>query len=398
MPLYRYYPIPGDRMGFLWCATQVSGLAILEYGPMGTTNFATRHMGDAAPIFSTHINNHILTFGETKDLRAAIRELDASQKYQAIVVSLSSSTAITGFDMEGFCMEMEDEISVPLIPLDLSSLGADYTVGMEKAMKLLVERFARPAARKPGTYNILGCCDDEYMIANDLEAIKALLEHAFGMQCRMTYPFATSVEEISRASEAEINVVLRQEALPAAKWLQKKFGTPYLLADCYGMEGTWTLLAQTEELVGRKSQAALPPVPELLPEEFRKKRTLILGSRCSAAALARVLRVELGMEQVEVMCFSRQTGEGGIPPYSESVLEEQMQAGKPEILLGNSVVFDFPQKAPALEIPVLKPVGIVGRSPRLAQPLRTPAGVQALRQIITGRIDVTPATFLNPFR
>lgn len=33
MPLYRYYPIPGDRMGFLWCATQISGLGILEFGP-----------------------------------------------------------------------------------------------------------------------------------------------------------------------------------------------------------------------------------------------------------------------------------------------------------------------------------------------------------------------------
>lgn len=97
MPLYRYYPIPGDRMGFLWCATQISGLGILEFGPMGTTNFATRHMGENAPIYSTHINDHILTFGGTANLRAAIREMDLSGRFEAIAVAVSSSTAIIGF-------------------------------------------------------------------------------------------------------------------------------------------------------------------------------------------------------------------------------------------------------------------------------------------------------------
>lgn len=105
MPLYRYYPIPGDRMGFLWCATQISGLGILEFGPMGTTNFATRHMGENAPIYSTHINDHILTFGDTANLRAAIREMDLSGRFEAIAVAVSSSTAIIGFDVESFCEE-----------------------------------------------------------------------------------------------------------------------------------------------------------------------------------------------------------------------------------------------------------------------------------------------------
>ena len=65
MPLYRYYPIPGDRMGFLWCATQISGLGILEFGPMGTTNFATRHMGENAPIYSTPVSYTHLTLPTT---------------------------------------------------------------------------------------------------------------------------------------------------------------------------------------------------------------------------------------------------------------------------------------------------------------------------------------------
>ena len=398
MPLFRYYPIPGDRMGFLWCATQIKGLGILEFGPMGTTNFATRHMGEAAPIYSTHINNHILTFGDPKNLRSAVKELDASGKFQAIVVALSSSTSIIGFDMESFCMELQEEVSTKLIPLSYSSLGIDYTVGMEKSIKMLLQQFAKPLSPQKGCYNILGCCDDEYLLENDLTAIKAALARAFQINCRMTFPYKTSIEQIEGAAEAEFNLVLRPEALPAAKWMEQQFGTPYLLADCYGNLGMEALLSGAASIIGRTPQEFCTPSLEPLSLECRNQRVLILGSRGSAAALARTLHKEFGMENIQAMCFSREAGGETVPAYDERILERLMNEFQPQVLLGNSAVFDFPGRAPAIEIPVIKPVGIVGRTPKISQPLRTWEGLAALRKMLTGELNANPPTPMNPFR
>ena len=65
-------------------------------------------------------------------------------------------------------------------------------------------------------------------------------------------PTLTVVEELEDMGLAQVNIVLGNEGLAAAKYLQEKFGTPYVYAVPYGYNGTLSFLAQVGEAVGRE--------------------------------------------------------------------------------------------------------------------------------------------------
>lgn len=96
-----------------------------------------------------------MTFGDTANLRAAIREMDLSGRFEAIAVAVSSSTAIIGFDVESFCEEEQDKVKARLIPIAFSALGTDYTVGLTRAMELFFKTYVEACLQKPRSYNIL---------------------------------------------------------------------------------------------------------------------------------------------------------------------------------------------------------------------------------------------------
>ena len=52
--------------------------------------------------------------------------------------------------------------------------------------------------------------------------------------------------------QAQVNIVLGNEGLAAARYLQEKFGTPYVYAVPYGYSGTLSFLKQVGEAVGRE--------------------------------------------------------------------------------------------------------------------------------------------------
>jgi len=247
MPLYRYLPVPSDRMGFLWSTAYIDGVALLEFGPMGTTNFATRHM-EEAPIYSTHITDSVLTFGDSRRLLDALRELDERISPRLIFVMQSAATSIIGFDMDAFCAEAQSRIRAKLLPVSLSGLKNDYTTGMENGMRLLMEKFSRPAQCKTNTFNILGVCGDEYLIRNDVHELCRLIKGAFGLMPGLIFPKGATLEQIEKGGESRLSLVLRKEALTSAELLMRIDSVPYLYARPFGAAGTLSWLQKVGEL------------------------------------------------------------------------------------------------------------------------------------------------------
>ena len=73
--------------------------------------------------------------------------------------------------------------------------------------------------------------------------------------------------ELEDMGLAQVNIVLGNEGLAAAKYLQEKFGTPYVYAVPYGYNGTLSFLAQVGEVVGREPDSMV-----LLRLQTKEKR------------------------------------------------------------------------------------------------------------------------------
>ena len=267
MGLVRYLPTPSDRMGILWSLLTVDGSVILEYGPAGTTHFSMSLYGELGVdqqnrLFTTHMSEDDVVMGDVSRLEKALVEVDEAYHPQVIFVVASSISAVIGTDLKGVCAYMQEKVKARLIAFEQGGFRGDYSVGIQEAYRLLAQDVVEEKTQASGnTYNILGASAGCFRMKSDVNEIRRLMREAFGMEMNACLCMDTSVEKIANAGDAVLNLVLREEAVPAAKTMESKCGTPYLQGAPYGYAGTLNWL----ETVGAKlgKTVAMPLKMEL---------------------------------------------------------------------------------------------------------------------------------------
>ena len=258
MSLVRFLPTPSDRMGIIWSLLAVQGAIVLEYGPAGTTHYSMGLYGGLGlrlqnRMFTTHMSEDDVVMGDVTRLEDALVELDKSYAPKVIFVVASSVTAVIGTDIKGVCRYMQNEVKAKLIAFDQGGFRGDYSIGLAETYKLLVRNLPQKGvAQESGIYNIIGASVWRYRMESDVWEIKNLLSEALGLSCNACLCCDTSVEELEDMGQAQVNIVLGNEGLAAARYLQEKFGTPYVYAVPYGYSGTLSFLKQVGEAVGRE--------------------------------------------------------------------------------------------------------------------------------------------------
>ena len=258
MSLVRFLPTPSDRMGIIWSLLAVQGAIMLEYGPAGTTHYSMGLYGGLGlrfqnRMFTTHMSEDDVVMGDVTRLEDAIVELDKSYAPKVIFVVASSVTAVIGTDIKGVCRYMQNEVKAKLVAFEQGGFRGDYSIGLAETYKLLVRNLPKKGvASEKGVYNIIGASMWRYRMESDIWEIKSLLSEALEMRCNACLCCDTSVDELEAMGLAQVNIVLGNEGLAAAKYLQEKFGTPYVYAVPYGYNGTLSFLAQVGEAVGRE--------------------------------------------------------------------------------------------------------------------------------------------------
>lgn len=258
MSLVRFLPTPSDRMGIIWSLLAVQGAIVLEYGPAGTTHYSMGLYSGLGlrfqnRMFTTHMSEDDVVMGDVTRLEDAIVELDESYAPKVIFVVASSVTAVIGTDIKGVCRYMQNEVKAKLVAFEQGGFRGDYSIGLAETYKLLVRNLPKKdVAQEAGVYNIIGASAWRYRMASDIWEVKSLLDEALGLSCNACLCYDTSVEELENMGLAQVNIVLGNEGLAAAKYLQEKFGTPYVYAVPYGYNGTLSFLAQVGEAVGRE--------------------------------------------------------------------------------------------------------------------------------------------------
>lgn len=257
MGLVRYLPTPSDRMGILWSLLTVENSVILEYGPAGTTHFSMSLYGELGVdqqnrLFTTHMSEDDVVMGDVSRLEKALIEVDESFHPQVIFVVASSISAVIGTDLKGVCAYMQERVKARLIAFEQGGFRGDYSVGICEAYRLLAQDVVEEKhEQKRGTYNILGASAGCYRMKSDVHEIVRLMQESFGMELNACLCMDTSVERIADAGSAELNLVLREEAISAAKIMESKCGTPFLPGAPYGYAGTLAWLEKVGEKLGR---------------------------------------------------------------------------------------------------------------------------------------------------
>ena len=260
MSLVRFLPTPSDRMGIIWSLLAVQGAIVLEYGPAGTTHYSMGLYGGLGlrfqnRLFTTHMSEDDVVMGDVTRLEEALVELDKNYAPKVIFVVASSVTAVIGTDIKGVCRYMQNEVKAKLVAFEQGGFRGDYSVGLAETYKLLVRNLPQKGvAQEKGLYNIIGASAWRYRMASDIWEVKSLLSEALGLSCNACLCCDTSVEELQAMGKAQVNIVLGNEGLAAAQYLEEKFGTPYVYAAPNGDSGTVRFLESVGEGMGELPQ------------------------------------------------------------------------------------------------------------------------------------------------
>lgn len=288
MSLTRFLPTPSDRMGILWSLLAIEDCVILEYGPAGTTHFSMGLFGELGEsqqnrLFTTHMSEDDVVMGDVSRLEKALVEIDRNFAPKVIFVVASSVAAVIGTDMKGVCSYMQEKVKARLIAFEQGGFRGDYSVGLLEAYKLLAQELpAEHPEPQPDTVNLIGFSMGSYRALSDRWELEELLERGFGLKIGACLCGETSISAVEQMGGAALNLVLREEGLPAAQILEKRFGTPFLAGSPYGYQGTLAWLQKIGEMLNRSLN------PELETE---------LRERINEAAQYKMYRMMLKEDQ-----------------------------------------------------------------------------------------------------
>ena len=250
-------------MAVMWSLIPIKNTVLLEYGPAGTTHFGAGLYGSFGislenALFTTHISEDDVIMGDVTRLEKSIVEIDENYHPDVIFVVASAVVAVIGTDIKGVCQYMQEKVKATLICFDDGGFGGDYTIGLQNTYTLLTKQFAlhKEVLANKHVYNILGASAASYRIRSDVWEIQNMMKSAFNMTHHAVLGLECTIEQLQHMGAAAINIVLRKEAIPAAKLLEKTYGTPYVYQAPYGYKATLEWLQKIADLTSQTIESS----------------------------------------------------------------------------------------------------------------------------------------------
>lgn len=184
---------------------------------------------------------------------------------------------MTGTDFEGIARVIEKQTQIPVFYFPTTGMqsyvrGAgmaletvarelveDSTANIASTMQNYAEKKEAGIKRK---INILGATPLDFSVNTTLDSIKKFLSRHF--EIISTFAMGSSIEEIQKAGQADVNLVISSVGVPAAKVLEERFHTPYVIGTPMQgfeniiaeklLETAWTKQSQTAYLAVSKKR------------------------------------------------------------------------------------------------------------------------------------------------
>ena len=158
------------------------------------------------------------------DIVSAAEEL----KPKFIAVVGTPIPTMVGFDFEAVANILEDRTGIPSFGFATTGMNT-YIKGISMAMETLARYFVTDTDKKTEkpSVNILGLTPLDFSVNGQAEAIVRWAQNQ-GYEVLSSWAMGSSLEEIARAGEAHLNLVVSAGGLKAAQLMEKRFGMPYI--------------------------------------------------------------------------------------------------------------------------------------------------------------------------
>lgn len=266
-----------------------------------------RWFGERSAIFSAGLRDMDAILG--RDDRLVAKLTDAAEKIDANFAAVIGTPvpAVIATDYRALQRMCEKKTNLPILTVDTNGMEL-YDVGEEKAWLTLFKTFAGKDAAsqkeaseeddssKKMKIGVLGLTPHD---VSDLKIEEKFRKSENENTHYICYGMRAGIDKVKAAGSADKNLVVAPAALETAKYLEKKFGTPY--------------------------EVGYPFVDELIPElGYERKKILIIHQQVIANAIRQEIRTRSDEQNTEVTVASWFMMKSELSEEGDLSLKEEM--------------------------------------------------------------------------
>ena len=221
----------GDVSGVCSALYELGGMTVM-HDPSGcnstyNTFDETRWYDKESLIFLSGLTDVDAVMGNDDRLIRDVEETARALKPRFVALANSPIPYLNGTDFGGICRLLERDLNLPAFHVPTNG-AHDYTEGAGQTFLRVAEKLVEdPGRTVPGAVNILGMTPLDFAGAGSAAHLKKRLED-HGFSVISNWSLDTCLEDIQRAGQAQVNLVVSSAGLYAAKRLRERFGTPFV--------------------------------------------------------------------------------------------------------------------------------------------------------------------------
>ena len=316
----------------------IRNVAVVYHAPAGCTAMASNDAVKFGQIAArvnkttnsvfvcTDLNEKDTVFGATKDLEAIIRHTYEAYKPDAIFVSTSCVSGVTGEDVDGVASDLDKELPIPVIPVHCEGFKSRiWASGFDISDHAVLQGIVQPPKQKRRTINI------KNFYESARPQITKIFNEVSDAEPHSHYCHST-IEELSHLSEALATVcICGTLGTYLGNALEEKYGVPYVRTINHsGITGFESWLRGIGDAIGKRAEAEayiekqraiyLPQIEEVTKQLKGLKAVIGMGPGFTYE-IARVLQ-EFGMtvEYALAWHYDYKYDNGKVPPALEHLL------------------------------------------------------------------------------
>ena len=310
---YRIIPIyTSDVSGVCSALYELGGMVVM-HDPSGcnstyNTHDEIRWYDQDSLIFISGLTEIDAVMGNDEKFLSDIKE--AAREFHPKFIALVSSPIpfMNGTDFPALAKVLEIETGIPSFAVPTNGMH-DYVYGAGIAFEEIAKRFVTEKEARGNyakrTVNLLGATPLDFGPFPRVEELKNNLEKC-GWEILSTWAMGDSLEDLVKAGNAEINLVVSSVGLRAAKALKEKFGTPYVIGTPY------------KEYAERISEALEKKIPmpaledrkewekNTAIEDWKSQIVILIGEPVTTTSLAALIEKEYHYK-TKVLCPLEET-------------------------------------------------------------------------------------------
>ena len=229
---YRIIPIyTADVSGVCSALYELGGMTVM-HDPSGcnstyNTHDEIRWYDQDSLIFISGLTDIDAIMGNDEKFLRDIEDVAEELKPKFIALASSPIPFMNGTDFPGLACALTAETGIPAFSVPTSGMH-DYVYGAGLALSEIARHFTGTAEKRKRKLNLLGVTPLDFGPQPMVDAMKRRLEK-YGWEILSTWAMGDTLEDLSHAGEAEVNLVVSSVGIPAANVLREKFGTPFLV-------------------------------------------------------------------------------------------------------------------------------------------------------------------------